>query len=465
MNWRRHSAPLLHLNSKSVYKYLRNYSDDPQQEANVRITTLFIAGLGILIVIAILWLRVPTVSVAATLGPVVPRRPDSRATLAILQSTDEIMPSGNPVEMAAKAIAQRDFRLIASGSFPGDNSRPAGVTCFTPNGVAPGIRARHTYGDVITKEVIQRTQYAAHFNQHIVADKNYPFADICRPSYAGDITSQDSPLVDRSAGKTARPVATLHEAARRGSAADVRRFLATSPRNMLDEVGMTPLAWATARGRSDIYDLLIFNGEVPRAIADSSGRDDLYWAIATGRKALVDIGLGVEPSRGMLRSIFLEAALASGSVEITESVLAAPHEPLRKGMLRPKNWNAATVEALLKASGNETAQELLETSCDTYGEIRNDLIRLALRYGANPNVAPDMQVGRYKTPLYAVTMSYGPSATDAMSILLTAQADPNVASLDPPVAPKLPLWAIADRLIWTDDVQFRHELGIRVELR
>jgi hypothetical protein len=88
---------------------------------------------------------------------------------------------------------------------------------------------------------------------------------------------------------------------------------------------------------------------------------------------------------------------------------------------------------------------------------------LALRYGANPNVAPDMKIGRYKTPLYAAATGYGPSATEAMSILIAAKADPSVAALDPPVAPKLPLWAIADRMIWTDDAAFRHELEIRAD--
>jgi hypothetical protein len=421
---------------------------------------LLIAGISALSIVAIVGGLVLWTGTGSTPGPPGPEQPGDEAALP----AQEAMPTGNPLEVAAEAIARGDFRLIITGSLFGP-VLPNGVTCFTPGGTAPGIRAQYTYGDVVGPEVTEAERFAEQFNRQIVSASNYPFADICRISQPDDAKLDDAPRVDRSAREVARPVATLHEAARRGSAGDVRRLLGTFRHNIADEVGMTPLAWAAARGRSDIYDLLLAGGEVPRAFADYAGRDDLYWAIATGREAIVEKAFAAAPPGSEpLRPVFLEAALASGNVAVTIRVLAAPHEPLNPGMLRRQDLSAATVELLLKASDREVADRLLEASFNTYREIRTDLVKLALRYGANANAALGPRDGRYETPLYLTATGYGPSATEAMSILLAAKADPNVAAPDPRIYSKLPLWAIAEKLMQADDLAYRQQLEMRADM-
>ena len=180
------------------------------------------------------------------------------------------------MESAARAIAHRDFRLIAIDDVMGSSSRPQGVTRFTPDGISVGVRTQFFFAAVITREKSELLQYVQQFNRRVMTAQSYPFADIRRISNPQEASSYDAPMVDRSAREVAQPAATLHEPVRRGSATDVRRFLSTTPRNMRDEIGMTPLAWAAACGRSDIYDLLVFNEEVPRALADVGGSEDLY---------------------------------------------------------------------------------------------------------------------------------------------------------------------------------------------
>lgn len=391
-----------------------------------------------------------------------PARIASAPTIPPFETVDFAI---DPVSLAKQSIAKRDYRLIVLRSDFMRSSVPIGVQCFTPDSRAVGLRAEVSAGgDVPLSSFTSDRTYIRQYNQTIVDAPDYPFADLCRTSIEPE-DLLDLPPVASAARTVTRPVNSLHEAVRRGTIAEVRRFLASTPVNQLDEVGMTSLAWAAARGRGDVYNLLIANGETPRTSGDSAARDDLYWAVATGRDDIVKRALHYPSSRNdqTLPQTYLAAAIASGSKTVVEQVLAVPHRNLEPGW-RSARWSAAAVEPVLKASSREFAQELLNDACNNYVGIRVDLIKLALRYGAMPNIEPDTKKGRYKRPLYAVATANGNSATEAVKILLAAGADPNALSPDPPVRPISALEAVTKRLRFASDTSSRLELETRAEM-
>jgi hypothetical protein len=69
-------------------------------------------------------------------------------------------------------------------------------------------------------------------------------------------------LLRMSARAVMRPPLSLHEAARRGTPADVQRFMGANL-NAVDGTGMTPLAWAIVRNNSSAIMTLFDAGANP----------------------------------------------------------------------------------------------------------------------------------------------------------------------------------------------------------
>lgn len=331
-------------------------------------------------------------------------------------------PSDDPRADAAVAIRLGDFRLIGAGQFGGPY--PAGITCFTPGGVSDGLLSSIATGDYMTPEVARLRAYAAAYNLAIVASPDFPAADICRPAGDGDPRVYPGVVVtDRPARVVTGPVHSLHEAARRGSADDVRKFLATTSVAAIDGTGMTALAWATARGNAPAIDALLDAGADPWEAGDFHGWNAVYWATATGRQAIFD-RLRHYPRPQRLhdwQSADLAAAMQSGNVAIVETILREPHQPLSPPYFGYVLPTVAAVEPILRAQP-DLADALLVETLDGHDDIRLDLVQLALRYHADPNVT---SIGRESTPLGNAAHGYYDGSDQAVDLLLKAGADAN----------------------------------------
>lgn len=315
--------------------------------------------------------------------PPVPR-PAGPALVLAEEAPLKLDPGSDPVVAASAAVRRKDWRL-----YRGPTMGALGVRCFTPDGAPPGLHTRPlSLLDVITAEIsrkmIREAAFAARYNQVIVDSPDFPEADLCRPLLPGEQDGGDVLTPPNVAARSpARAPLSLHEAARRGTIADLRRFLGSTPRNQLDRSGMTPLAWAAVRGRGDIWTELVRNGEEPVSAAGSNRRDDFYWAIATGREEIVDAIL--RHTRGQLRSPvpgqWLDAAITAGNPRIIERLYALPHYPLWANSPEVAKWRAEAVEAALKHADAQTAQIVFK-SAGMVSPPRRDLMQLAERYGA-----------------------------------------------------------------------------------
>ena len=191
----------------------------------------------------------------------------------------------DPQADAAAAARAGRFGLIVSGR-RGSGNTP-GVICFTPRRSPPERAATYERGDVIGPEEMAHDAYAAAYNRALVSQSNYRDADLCRLTTAADAAlDQQTPLIDRPARKMGGAPRDLYDAARRGDARDVARFLKTTPINALDGVAMTALSWAVARDNQSAIDVLQRAGADPLAgDYGERGRGALYWAAALGRVA------------------------------------------------------------------------------------------------------------------------------------------------------------------------------------
>jgi hypothetical protein len=166
-----------------------------------------------------------------------------------------IQANAEPRGDAEKAIARKDFRLLTMVGV-GGGGRPSGVTCFTPGSRAPSVLAGYFYGDVIDEAAAKFEQYATAYNRLLVDSPAYPDADICRlADTAADNDLDRNLLLRMPAREVTRAPQSLHEAARRGTPADVQRFMGTDL-DVVDGTGMTPLAWAVARNNSQAINML-----------------------------------------------------------------------------------------------------------------------------------------------------------------------------------------------------------------
>jgi ankyrin repeat protein len=331
--------------------------------------------------------------------------------------------SADPVADAAEAARRGEFRLIVIGRFV---ALPPGVTCFTPYRGAPDFLVDYHQGDAPDERDARRFAYATAYNRALVDRPDYPDADLCRPAVQGEHGTAWSPNdLTQAARALGRPPQNLHEAARRGSAADVGRLLRSTAVDAVDPFAMTALAWAVARNNRGAIETLLRAGANPWHSGENSNwRSALFWAAALGRTDLFERFARL-PGRRFERwsPIYLSAALSGGDPAIVARILAEPHEPPRAWTLAGPLPSAALLDAVLRDSP-DLAGRLLRDALALEG--RPDLVRLALSHGSDPNAQPP-QLGQ-ETPLGMVATGTYPSSLESVDLLLRAGADPNMFS-------------------------------------
>ena len=340
-----------------------------------------------------------------------------------------IQANADPRLDAEKAIARRDFRLLIMVGLGGAES-PIGVTCFTPGSQAPQVLAGYYFGDVIDKAAVRFEQYAEAYNRLLVDSPNYPDADICRLADAAADNELDRNMLPRMPARAViRPPLSLHEAARRGTAADVQRFMGANL-DAVDGTGMTPLAWAIARNNSPAIMALSDAGANPW-IGSETQTSAVYWSAKFGEVDQFDhlARKGERPFKRWPANYL--AAAAQGRSPIIGRMLAEPHEQFRISLLTSPLPSSKVLENVL-IGDRSLADDLLVEATQAYNiqPLRPDLVALALRFGANPNA----EAHSSRTVLGEIANGLDPASPQVVDLLLKAGADPNKLSwIDRPV--------------------------------
>jgi len=348
-------------------------------------------------------------------------------TDAIRQAVFERIERGSdPVADAASAAQSGNFGLIAEGRF---QSRPVGITCLTPYGQPYNMLAHVFSGDAIDERVGKVLHYAEQYNRALVSRPDYPDAELCRVSTDADHRERRSNFAITSPAQIViGPPKTLHEAARRGSAADVRRLLISANLNSFDGVGMTPLAWAIGRNNAAAVDVLLDAGADPWA-AEERWQTAVFWAARLGRRGYFEHMTALHPRPAEpWNAFYLAAAASGGSDAILARMLGEPHQRFRFEGLETLP-TVSMAERILKDDPSLASALLWE--CTDYPADRADLVALALRHGADPDGVETG--GRYGTPLGRFATGIATSSLESVNTLLEAGADPNKTS--PPDRP------------------------------
>ncbi|MES2033174.1 MAG: ankyrin repeat domain-containing protein, partial [Pseudomonadota bacterium] len=310
--------------------------------------------------------------------------------------------------------------LVYEGYVRGDRDITVGVVCHTPYQAGPGGRAVTEWGDSISADEGDFRQryraYAKTFNRTMVDDPAFPYADICRPLRDDDGVrpewSGNYTLIGGPARVLTRKPLTLHEAARRGSAAQVRAFLRRQNVDDLDVFGMTALTWAVAHGRDEIVAVLLAAGASPTPeLPDSIAPNPVLAAVTQSRVALFK-RLSPEP----LSARFVDEAIRSADPAMVRAVFAMPHQAPRLDWLGEPSAEVAAI--VIDHEGKRAADAFLAIGAD---KSRSDLVQLAIARGADVNI-PN---GAGELPLVSALDRYRPETETIVAALLAAGADPN----------------------------------------
>jgi len=333
---------------------------------------------------------------------------------------------------AEAAARDGEFGVIDTSDHENDQAPNGwGTICFTPFGRVPLVLSQYGLGDYTRPGDGIRLAYISAYNRTLVEQPNYPYRDLCRTLTTDDQTlvNQDRSLVTIAARTVKGPPRDLFEAARRGSAQEVRRFINRKSLNAVDNVGMTALGWAVARNNRPALNVLLSAGAKPWTQGVYS-YDSVYWAAALGRQTMFErlARVGGRLFRSW-PSYYLSAALTGNNRAILRTMLTQQHDEVRIEFLSRPLPDPAMFE-LLFAKHPELATKLLFKAMPLYFDSRPDLVRLALANGADPNAVQD-----YKTPLLLAADSIEPHSLEVLDLLLKGGADPNLRKLR-----SLPVW-------------------------
>jgi len=342
--------------------------------------------------------------------------------------------SGEPLADAVRAAATGDFRLIWSSSMSG----PAviGAACRFPRdhpsqSSTPLTRASLGLGHSPDRcdrnpgrcKLEKRSyQYAVVYNQAIISGPKFPYSDLCvAPVRAG--TQAEYPSLTDLKGLTGKPSPpsdqprTFGEAARRGTLASLKRWIAQAPAELdrPDDFGLTPLAWAAIEDRTDAANMLIANGADPLAGCAPVRGDGLSVplriALQLRRKKIAEDML----NPGVMRRLkpwpasVLTAAVRGDNVDLVAQILREDHE--RVYMLRLMSFAVANQSldmiALLSTGSQDGSEALLQMAITKQNV---DMVRQALALNASPNAKGNQR----QSPLgYAVL--FGEGVTDQIA--------------------------------------------------
>lgn len=337
--------------------------------------------------------------------------------------------NADPEQDAAAAAGQGRFGLILTGQY---DQAPGGVTCFTPDRTSGSTAGLVGHGDMIDEDLGRVLAYAAAYNVAMVSRPDYRDAELCRVRRPGDDDAyfyHPALRLSVAARELTTPVRSLQEAARRGDADDVRTWLRSTSVDTVDPFGMTALGWAVVRRNVAAIDVLLAAGASPAATQDPWKRPPLYWAAATGQRAVFEKLLARLPDGAAPRSpewpaAYLEAAANGGDLSILERMLSEPHVLFRGDAGGTSFPSAAAMEQVLREAPQDFKDQFLARLASAYGNrVRLDLLSLALRSGADPDV-----VIRYETPLSSLTNGIKENSSEAVAMLLKGGADPNLMS-------------------------------------
>jgi hypothetical protein len=185
---------------------------------------------------------------------------------------------------------------------------------------------------------------------------------------------------------------------------------------------MTPLAWAVARGNRPAIDALLSAGADPWLGNPAERTGAVYLAASLGRRAEF-ARMVRRPGRPFTRwpARFQAAALSSGRLAILAHMLAEPHDPFQLDLVTSHPLPPARMFAPVLRGNRALAGQLLGRASDH--EQRSDLVRIALRHGADPNA-----VSSYETALGHASGATGEQSVEIVDLLLRAGADPNRVS-------------------------------------
>ncbi len=189
--------------------------------------------------------------------------------------------NADPVVEATLAINKGDFRLFAySRTAPANYPAVYGVECRLNlmRQTAPGFfRGMSGASDVAPPDAARAERlfmqnystFATTYNRMISRSKVYPWSDICRAADGSSLPSLDpTPYPDefgyRDLAETESPL-DLSEAARRGTTDSIERLAKadSTPINLADPFGFTPLAWAVVYRRPEHAAVLLKYGADP----------------------------------------------------------------------------------------------------------------------------------------------------------------------------------------------------------
>lgn len=335
----------------------------------------------------------------------------------------------DPEAEARQAAAAGHYGMVMLSSRY--SAWPIGVHCYTPYRLPPATLVTRGRGAIILDEdgsgpTTGYEPYGERYNRTLIDAPGFPFADLCGPSdQTPDRPSGIGGLgaVDMGARVPARAPVSLHEAARRGAARDIRRRLGTTDVDALDPFGMTALAWAVARDRPDIVDLLLAAGADPVAGEGGANRHSAVMvAIVHGHVALLDRMLAAHPALAATpwtrQHVF--AAHLTKNPAMIRRIYGSPHDPPLHPQLESLSPSLEAAEALLEFHGKTAADAFLATGAR---RGRLDLMRLALDAGADPDFESPNGGGR---PLGSAVRLYGETRNPGVRMLLDAGADVNL---------------------------------------
>lgn len=243
-------------------------------------------------------------------------------------------------EADALAAAEKgQFGFISAAS--DGNIGPVNVVCRAPlwrRGTDLLNAGRFYISDVVGDDdpkVLQANYaYAASYNATILAHPSFPHPDVCRLAGPGEQSSsiQELALWEGSEPvlKIDGPTRNLHDAARRGSLAELEQWLmATMDVDRPDDFGLSALAWAVLRNRADHVQVLLQAGanplpdrplqeeQAPLWLAARLDRPDLFNTLADRIDPVPEWSVGM-----------ILAATSAGSAEILDCMLKGRHEPV-----------------------------------------------------------------------------------------------------------------------------------------